>query len=146
MMVLRQFIKLTSTELRLILREPEAVFFTFIFPVFMLFVIMEVFIPAEVPQEVIINHITPPLMVLIIITTALFGTPQSIVSYRKIKFLKRMRASSVAPSPSLVATYLQISLLPFLGLFYSLLWQFYTMVLPLLETSFLFSQALSSSS
>ncbi|MBS3933900.1 MAG: ABC transporter permease [Truepera sp.] len=97
MNLLRQFINLTSAELRLFGREPIALFFTFIFPVFMLFVIMEVFVPAEAPKEVVINQVMPSLMVLIISSTAIFGVPMSIVSYRQIKFLKRLRGSPVTP-------------------------------------------------
>ena len=96
MMILRQFIKLTSTELKLFRREPIAVFFTFIFPVFFLFLIMEVFIPGDVPREVI-NQVSPALMVVIIATSAIYGVPQTIVSYRNIKFLKRLKGSPVTP-------------------------------------------------
>lgn len=97
MILLRQFIKLTSAELSLFGREPIALFFTFIFPVFMLVVIMEVFVPAEAPKEIVINQVTPGLMVLIISSTAIFGVPTSIVSYRQNKFLKRLRGSPVTP-------------------------------------------------
>jgi ABC-2 type transport system permease protein len=97
MMLVRQFIKLTSTELSLFGREPIALFFTFIFPVFFLFLTMEVFVPAEAPKEIVINQVTPSLMVLIIATTALHGVPATIVSYRQIKFLKRLKGSPVAP-------------------------------------------------
>ncbi|MCI2427516.1 ABC transporter permease [Candidatus Acetothermia bacterium] len=97
MMRLKQFIKLTSTELRLFRREPIALFFTFIFPVFFLFLTMEIFIPADAPKEIVINYVTPSLMVLIIASTAIYGVPMTIVSYRKIKFLKRLRGSSVTP-------------------------------------------------
>ncbi|MCL0073024.1 ABC transporter permease, partial [Dehalococcoidia bacterium] len=76
-------------------REPEALFFTFIFPVFFLFLTMEVFIPGEAPKA--INYVVPPLMVLIIATGAIFSVPLSIVSYRDIKFLKRLKGSPVTP-------------------------------------------------
>jgi ABC-2 type transport system permease protein len=97
MMYFKQFMRLTLTELKLFWREPIALFFNFIFPVFMLFVIMEIFIPADVPKEIVINHITPALMVLIISSTAIFGIPASIVTYRQNKFLKRLRCSPVTP-------------------------------------------------
>ncbi|MCL0104195.1 ABC transporter permease [Dehalococcoidia bacterium] len=96
MMVLRQFMKLTSTELRLFRREPIPMFFTFIFPVFFLFLTMEVFIPDDAPREVI-NYIAPSLMVLVIASTAIFAVPLTIVSYRNIKFLKRLKGSPVTP-------------------------------------------------
>ncbi|MCL0063946.1 ABC transporter permease [Dehalococcoidia bacterium] len=97
MMVLRQFIKLTSTELKLFRREPIALFFTFIFPVFFLFLTMEVFIPGDVPREEVINRVSPALMVLIIASTAIFAVPLTIISYRNIKFLKRLKGSPVTP-------------------------------------------------
>jgi len=97
MMVLRQFVNLTLTELRLFRREPLALFFTFIFPAFFLFLTMEIFIPAEAPKDIVINYVTPSLMVLVIASTAIFGVPMTIVSYRKIKFLKRLRGSPVTP-------------------------------------------------
>ncbi|MCL0079160.1 ABC transporter permease [Dehalococcoidia bacterium] len=93
MIVLRQFRKLISMEVRVFRREPIAVFFALIFPVFFLFLTMEVFIPAEAPREIVINYVTPSLMVLIIATGAIFGVPLSIVTYRQIKFLKRLTAS-----------------------------------------------------
>jgi len=96
MMVLRQFMKLTSTELRLFWREPIALFFTFIVPVFFLFLTMEVFIPDDAPREVI-NYIAPSLMVLVIASTAIFAVPLTIVYYRNIKFLKRLKGSPVTP-------------------------------------------------
>jgi len=97
MMVLRQFVKLISTELMLTWREPIALFFTFIFPAFFLFLTMELFIPADAPREIVINYVTPSLMVLIIASTAIYGVPMTIVFYRKIKFLKRLKGSPVAP-------------------------------------------------
>jgi len=97
MIVLKQFMKLTSTELRLFGREPEALFFTFIFPVFMLFLMMEVLIPDGVPKKEVINIVVPQLMVLIIASTAIFGVPMTIVFYRKIRFLKRLHSSPVNP-------------------------------------------------
>jgi len=97
MMILQQFMKLTSTELRLFWREPIAMFFTFIFPVFFLFLTMEVFIPGDVPKAIVINYVAPSLMVLIIASTAIYGVPLTIVSYRHIKFLKRLKGSPVTP-------------------------------------------------
>ncbi|MCL0084150.1 ABC transporter permease [Dehalococcoidia bacterium] len=97
MMVLRQSVKLISTELKLFRREPIPMFFTFIFPVFFLFLTMEVFIPGEAPKAIVINYVAPSLMVLIIASTAIHGVPLTIVSYRNIKFLKRLTGSPVTP-------------------------------------------------
>lgn len=95
-MVIQQFIKLTLTELKLIRREPVAVFFIFIFPVFLLLLRMEVLIPVvEMPKEIAINYMTPALIVFTITVTALFSISQTIVSYRQLKFLKRLKGSPV---------------------------------------------------
>jgi ABC-2 type transport system permease protein len=99
----KQFMKLTLTELRLFRREPIALFFTFIFPVFFLFLTMEVFVPADAPKEIVINDIAPALMLLIIASSAIYGVPQTIVSYRQIKFLKRLKGSPVTPLTILVS-------------------------------------------
>lgn len=93
----RQVMKLSLSELRLFRREPEALFFTFIIPVFFLFLIMEVFLPAEAPKAIAVNHVAPALMVLVIAGTAIYSVPQTIVSYRKIKYLKRLKGAPVTP-------------------------------------------------
>ncbi|MCL0046631.1 ABC transporter permease, partial [Dehalococcoidales bacterium] len=58
---------------------------------------MEVFIPDDAPKEIAINYVVPSLMVLIIASTAIFAVPLTIVSYRNIKFLKRLKGSPVTP-------------------------------------------------
>ncbi|MCL0098521.1 ABC transporter permease [Dehalococcoidia bacterium] len=116
MMVLRQFVKLTSTELKLFRREPIALFFTFILPVFFLFLTMEVFIPGEAPKEIVINYVAPSLMVLIIASGAIFSVPLSIVSYRDIKFLKRLKGSPVTPLTILASLALSDFIVTVLGI------------------------------
>ena len=93
----RQFMKLTTIELTLTLREPIAVFFAFVFPTFFLFLTMEVFIAPDVPREVVINYVMPSMMFLVIASTAIFGVPGTVASYREMKFLKRLKASPVTP-------------------------------------------------
>jgi len=94
---------LVITEFKLFLREPEAVFFTFIFPLFFLFLTMEVFIPEDAPKEIVINEILPALMVMIIATIAIFSVPLTIVTYRQIRFIKRLKATPIAPFTMLSA-------------------------------------------
>ena len=103
MIIFRQFAKLTYTELKLFWREPEAMFFMFILPVFFLFIIMEVFTPANASKEVVINQVVPSLIVLIIASTAIHSVPQTVVNYRKIKFLKRLKGTPVTPVIILVS-------------------------------------------
>ncbi len=97
MIIFKQFIKLTLTELKLFWREPEALFFTFIFPAFFLFLTMEIFVSPDAPKEIVINYVMPSLMVLVIASTAIFGVPATIASYRQIKFFKRLKSSPVTP-------------------------------------------------
>lgn len=96
---MKQFSKLVFAELKLILREPEAVGSIFILPLFFLFLVMEIFIPlGDVPQEIAINNVVPSLIVLTIASTAIYSIPISIASYREIKFFKRLKATPVTPS------------------------------------------------
>lgn len=102
--------------MRLFSREPVALFFTFIFPVFFFFLIMEVFIPAEAPKEIVVNQILPSLMVLVIATTAIFGVPPSIVTYRQIKFLKRLKGAPIASLTVLGSIAIANFIVTFLGI------------------------------
>lgn len=125
--MLKGFFKLSLIEFKLFLRAPIATFFTFIFPVFFLFLIMEILIDEpqikileegiEIYSVYVINYVIPPLLILIVGTTSIMGIPSLIVFYRETKFFKRLRAtplSSLAILFSLGASYFFIS---FLGIF-----------------------------
>jgi len=98
------FGKLLISEFKLFFREPIAAFFTFLFPVFFLFLTMEVFIAdpvIEVPAGTgvieirVINYVLPNLMVMIVATTSLMSLPLTALNYREIRFLKRLKANPV---------------------------------------------------
>lgn len=100
----RGFAKLVICEFKLFLREPLAAFFTFVFPVFFLFLTMEVFVADPIIQvpaggrvvEIrVVNHVLPNLMVMIVATTSLMSLPLTALSYREIRFLKRLKANPV---------------------------------------------------
>lgn len=100
----RGFTKLLACEFKLFFREPLAAFFTFVFPVFFLFLTMEVFVPEPIIQvpaggrvvEIrVVNHVLPNLMVMIIATTSLMSLPLTALNYREIRFLKRLKANPV---------------------------------------------------
>ncbi len=122
--MIKQFSKLVVTEFKLFLREPEAVLFGFVFPLFFLFLVMEIFIPEYPPKEIIVNYIVPPLMLLVIASTAIFGLPATIVAYREIKFFKRLKATPVSPfvvlgslgTANFIVTFLGILLLVLAGM------------------------------
>lgn len=100
----RGFGKLLVCEFKLFFREPIAAFFTFVFPAFFLFLIMEVFVGDPVVQVPagdrlvefrVINHVLPNMMVMIVATTSLMSLPLTALSYREIRFLKRLKANPV---------------------------------------------------
>jgi len=62
-----------------------------------IFLTMEIFVPPAAPKQIVINHVLPSLMLLNITSAALYGVPQSIVVYRQIKYLKRLRCTPVKP-------------------------------------------------
>lgn len=62
---------------------------------------MEIFVPDYPPKQVIINHVIPALIVLVVATTAIFNVPSSVVTYRAIKFFKRLKATPVSPLATL---------------------------------------------
>ncbi|MCL0058499.1 ABC transporter permease [Dehalococcoidia bacterium] len=97
------FLKLMFVEFKLTLREPMALIGTFFFPLLFLFLVMEVFIPEDVPPEIFVNLVLPQFIVIITATTAIFGVPITIVSYRRIKFMKRLKTTPVTPFPMLGA-------------------------------------------
>lgn len=97
MTVLKQLSWLTANELMLFWRTPIAMFFTLMFPVAFLVLSMEVFIPADAPKEIVVNHVAPSLMVLIMSSTAIYAVPGTIASYRQSKFLKRLKCSPARP-------------------------------------------------
>jgi len=106
------FFKLIEYEFKLFLREPIAAFFTFIFPVFFMFLTMEVFVGnpvVEVPTATgvmeirIINYVLPNMMLMVIATTAFMSLPITATEYRQTKYFKRLRANPVSSSSILAA-------------------------------------------
>jgi len=113
MTVLKQLFWLTVNELVLFGREPVAMFFSLVFPVGFLVLTMEVFTPAGAPKDIIINHVAPSLMVLNMASTAIYGVPGTIATYRQSKFLKRLKCSpakTIAILGSLAASSLAVTL------------------------------------
>lgn len=93
----RQFIQLTTTEFRIFLREPVAVFFNLFFPLMFLFLTMHVFLPEEQVAKGAINLYIPAFIIIITTGVSVFNIPIYIVKYRNTKFLKRLRVAPINP-------------------------------------------------
>lgn len=97
---------LIIAEFKLFLREPEAFFFTLIFPLILLFVFGSIF--GNEPTEFYggrgtIDMSVPAYIALIIGTTGLMGIPASVATDREKKVLRRLRATPVRPQTILAA-------------------------------------------
>jgi len=119
------FLKLIEYEFKLFVREPTAAFFTFVFPVFFLFLTMEVFIGRPVIEvatatgimEVrVINYVLPNIILMIIATTAFMSLPIITVDYRQTRFFKRLRANPVSSSTILAALGVVYFIITFCGI------------------------------
>jgi ABC-2 type transport system permease protein len=97
-------------EFKLFLREPEAFFFTLIFPLIMLFTFGSIF-GNEVTQVSFfvygergsVDASVPAYMGLIIAVTGLMSIPFYIATYREKGILRRLRATPVRPHTILTA-------------------------------------------
>ncbi len=109
--------KLFLIEFKLFLREPEAFFFTLIFPLIMLFVFGSIY--GNEPTEYfggrgMVDVSVPAYMGIIIAVTGLMGIPISVATDREKKVLRRLRATPVRPLTILsawVAVYFIVTLL-----------------------------------
>jgi len=87
--------KLASTEFKLLLREPVAVFFTLAFPVLIVLLFGGIFGGYPVPGTPLttIDLYTPAYTGLVIGTVGLIGLPTTLASYRERGILRRLRAT-----------------------------------------------------
>ena len=114
---LRGLGKLTLAEAKLFLREPEAVFFTLVFPLLLLFVFGGIWGNEPSPFYGgfgFVDTSVPGYAALIIGITAFMGIPSAVAGNRERKVLRRLRAAPVRPETILgawVLVYLLISLL-----------------------------------
>jgi ABC-2 type transport system permease protein len=96
--IMKAFIKLTYTELKLQLREPIAVFFTVVFPVMLLVLFGTIF--ENEADERLSGYGQMDLSVsgyigMIIGTIGMLGIPVSLANYRDRGILRRLRATPV---------------------------------------------------
>ena len=96
---MRMLLKLTWVELKLFVREPITMVFTFALPLIFLFVMGGVFTnPAE--PDVFrgvkpIDYYTPAYIALVIGSIAVVGLPVHLTGYRERGVLRRLRASPI---------------------------------------------------
>ena len=99
---LRVLLKLTWIELKLFLREPTTLVFTFAFPVVLLFVLGEVFgnQPGGTDDRVFggmgaMNYYTPAYIAVVTMSVGVIMLPARLTGYRSGGVLRRFRASLV---------------------------------------------------
>jgi ABC-2 type transport system permease protein len=94
-------------ELRLYWREPAAVFFTYAFPILLLFLFGG--INGNEPQETlggygVVDLLVPGYMALVIATIGIPGLTATIASYRESGYLRRLEATPLGPQRLLLGT------------------------------------------
>ncbi len=94
--------KITSVELKLVLREPLTLVFSFAFPVVLLFVMGEVFGQSTGdPGEVVfrdfgaMDYYVPGYLALVAVAFAMISLPTHLAAYRERGVLRRLHASGV---------------------------------------------------
>lgn len=116
---MRGFWTLTSTELKLFLREPAAVFFTLAFPLMLLFIFGSIFGNEEsdwLDGLGSMDVTIPGYMGLIIGTTAFMSIPIIISEYRHQGIFRRLRATPLNPLAIIAAQTLIYLVVTLMGL------------------------------
>ena len=97
---MRTLLKLSWVEIKLFVREPITMVFTFALPVIFLFVMGGVF--GNVPDPDVyrgvgaIDFYVPAYMVLVMLSIGVVGIPVHLTAYREKGVLRRLRASSIS--------------------------------------------------
>ena len=96
---MRMLLKLTLVELKLFVREPITMVFTFALPLIFLFVLGGVFKNTPDPEVYrgvgAMNYYTPAYIGLVIASIAVVGLPVHLTGYRERGVLRRLRASPI---------------------------------------------------
>lgn len=109
-MIMRGMRKMMLVELKLFLREPEAFFFTLIFPLILLFIFGSIF--GNQPNQVsvylfgdrgAVDVSVPAYMALIIGVAGMMFMPYLVATYRQKGILRRLRMTPVRPQTILTA-------------------------------------------
>ena len=111
-------LKLTFTDLKILLRNPVAIFFTIPFPILVLLVFGSIFGNAPIPQAGNLGEIdvmVPAMFAIIIGTTALMNLPIALASRREKGVLRRLRATPLPPTTVIVSAILVNLLVAIVG-------------------------------
>jgi ABC-2 type transport system permease protein len=103
---MRGLVKLTVVEAKLFLRQPEAFFFTLVFPLMMLFLFGSIYGNEPNPfsgGRGSVDVSVPAYMAMIISTTGLLSIAITMASYRERGVLRRLRATPLRPAAILAA-------------------------------------------
>lgn len=116
---MKSLAKQMFVEMKLYIREPQAFFFTLIFPLIILFVFGEIF--GNDPYRELggrgnMDVSIPGYIVMVIGTTALLGIPITLASYQERGVLRRMQATPVSPAFLLVVQVLVQLLMTGIGI------------------------------
>jgi len=135
-------------EIKLFLREPEAAFFTLVFPVLLLFVFGSIFGNKPTPfynGQGYVDMMTPAFSAIIIATGGLMSLTIGIASYREKGILKRFKASAFKPSTILAAQFFVIFFAVVFGMIFLIIVAkiFYNLQFEGSITGFIFSFILS---
>jgi ABC-2 type transport system permease protein len=99
---MRAFVKLTLSELRLLLREPTLAFFSLLFPA-LLITILGFIPPFQVPDPAldglrVIDFYVPIALVTSLASLGLQAMPQTIATYRERGVLRRFATTPASPA------------------------------------------------
>ncbi|MFC2141777.1 ABC transporter permease [Acidobacteriota bacterium] len=117
---MKNFITLTRMEFKLFLREPQAAFFTLVFPLIMLFAYGSVY--GNKPNPLFggygnVDVSVPSYTALIIATSGLISITVIFSTYRETGILRRYKATPVRPLSLLTADVVVIFIMTSLGMF-----------------------------
>jgi ABC-2 type transport system permease protein len=116
---MNSLLKLTWMEAKLFWREPQALFFTLIFPLLLLFVYGGIY--GNKPKAVFggFGHVdvsVPSYTAMIIATSGLISTSVIMATYREQKILRRFKATPLSPLVLLTADVIVIFFMTTLGM------------------------------
>ncbi len=97
---MRGFFKLLGVEIKIYLRQPEAFFFTLVFPLLLLFLFGSIYGNKPNPffgGRGTVDFSTPAYIAMIICSTGLLSTAIAVSSYREKGILRRYRATPLRP-------------------------------------------------
>lgn len=116
---MRGFWKLTFIELKLLLREPLAAFFTLIFPVMMLFLFGAIYGNAPTPffgGQGFVDAMVPAYAAMIVATSSIMSLSIHMADSRERGVLRRYRATPLRPLAVLGGQVIPIFLMTLIGM------------------------------